>query len=203
MVFKRSNFNNGVNKFSQCLWFGTLCYSGSFTEFLTCTMSGVNVLTLYWIRPQQNLGACCGGTVIVLPGGFKRLGVIINSDICICMFVLCGLDTGWVWMISSVASCTAEFVLEYASVNSDSLLYISMFPLNLSWICEEDNVDSEGSLETPGYCLFCLTSSCARKITLAMVDTQWYFVADFEMTRLKITCWIFIYISNNNNMIYI
>ena len=43
------------------------------------------------------------------------------------MFVLRGMDTGWVWTISSVVSCTVEFVLEYVPVDSYSLLDISTF----------------------------------------------------------------------------
>ena len=48
------------------------------------------------------------------------------------MFVVCGLDTGLVVVISSVASCTSEFLIEYIHEYIESLLYLSMFSFNLS-----------------------------------------------------------------------
>ena len=83
---------------------------------------------------------------------------------------MCGMDTGLVWIISSVESYTAVFVLEYVTVDSDYLLATSMISLDLSWICEVGIVAFEGSLMTLGGCLFCLPSLCVRLIMLAVVD---------------------------------
>ena len=90
-------------------------------------------------------------------------------------------------MISSFASCTAEFVIEHVSEGSDSILGISMCSLKLSCLCEFGGVEFVGSLVPPDRCLF-LPSLCACPIPLALVDEQWYFVADFEIMMLKNIC---------------
>ena len=47
------------------------------------------------------------------------------------MFVVCGLITGLVWMLSSVASLTAVLGMEYESTVCDFLFTISMFSTDL------------------------------------------------------------------------
>ena len=102
------------------------------------------------------------------------------------IFVVCGLDTGWVWMISSTAYWIAYLLLEYFSADSDYLLHTSMFSLNPSWLSEVDEFSCEVFLVTPGRFLFCLSILCDQLIPLAMVGEKRYFVADFRIRGFKI-----------------
>ena len=154
-------------KFIQWPWFGTLCCVGSFPvsfktktlfnrwrEFLTCDTSCGIVLKLHWIRYRHNLGAWFSGTVIVFYGIKKYCDSSSTVTFIFDTFLVCGLDTGSVRMVSSVVSFTAVFGMEYVSAVIGSILVTSMFSIDLSWKCEVVEVVLEGPLVTTGRCLF-------------------------------------------------
>ena len=68
--------------------------------------------------------------------------------------MVCGLDSDLVWIIPSVVYYTGVFVLDNFFVDSSSIIFTSMFLLELSLLCEVCIVAFKGSLVTPDRCLF-------------------------------------------------
>ena len=61
------------------------------------------MLVLHFIRCQHNLGAWCSGAVIVFTRFFKKMGVIINCDICI--YYVFGVWYGYGLSFNYISSC--------------------------------------------------------------------------------------------------
>ena len=80
-------------------------------EFLTCHTSCGIVLKSHCIRYQRNLSTWWIVTMIVFYGGFKTLWFASKVTFVSNMFVVCGIDMGLVWTISSVVSIT--YVLDW------------------------------------------------------------------------------------------
>ena len=111
------------------------------------------LLKFQWIRSQRNLVAWFSSTVILFSRKCKRLWFSSRVTCVSNMFVVCGMDTGLFWMISSFLYITSLIGLGYASVVIDTLLAISKFSLGLSWLFEVGKIIFKVSLVTPSCCL--------------------------------------------------
>ena len=90
------------------------------------------VLTFQCIISQCNLVVCCSGTVIVFYGFTKYCDSSSTVTCIFDIFLVCGLDTVSVGMVSSVVSFTAIFGLECVSAVIGSILVKSIFSIDLS-----------------------------------------------------------------------
>ena len=119
-------------------------------KFLTWSMSYVLMLTLQWIRYQQNLGTWFSDAVIVFLGVSNYWALSSTEIFKINMCFVYGLDTGSVWIMRASLSSTSEVIIECVSIFNYFFLLIPMFSFNLSWLFEGVQGAEEGSVVISG-----------------------------------------------------